>query len=230
MLPRGSALNLQEDSLEPLAIRAPSLETATQLALAGRPELRALSEGSLAYTALARAEAASSLPDIFALGDVSAAYTPGRDLADSRYVRDPLNGFYPALLVGVRWHLEPGMAEERASEQRAQGLRLSELRRFASSGIPAEVVRALEDIQRATQDIAQSEQGVQSTKAWMVRASADYSIGLGDSREVTDAARAYVELRMSSLDAIRRHNVALAALSRATGTLTSNATFYPTQN
>jgi outer membrane protein TolC len=61
----------------------------------------------------------------------------------------------------------------------------------------------------------------------MVRASADYSIGLGDSREVTDAARAYVELRMSRMDAIRRHNLALAALGKATGTLQSGTTFYP---
>lgn len=230
MLPKASPLTLREESLEPIAFEAPSRESAVQLALTGRPELRALSEGSLAYGALARAEAASSLPDIFALGDVSAAYTPGRDLADSRYVRDPLHGFYPAVLLGIRWQLTFGMAEERAGEQRAQGLRLSELRRFASSGIPAEVVRALEDIQRATADITQAEQGVQSTKAWLVRASADYSIGLGDSRELTDAARAYVELRMSRLDAVRRHNVALAALSRATGTLEGDATFYPTKS
>lgn len=230
MLPGGAGLTLREDSLEPIAIEAPSRETAVQLALTGRPELRALSEGSLAYAALARAEAASSLPDIFALGDISAAYTPGRDLADSRYVRDPLHGFYPALLLGIRWQLTFGMAEERAGEQRAQGTRLSELRRFASSGIPAEVVRALEDIERATEDIKQAELGVQSTKAWLVRASADYSIGLGDSRELTDAARAYVELRMSRLDAVRRHNVALAALTRATGTLEADATFYPTKS
>jgi outer membrane protein TolC len=169
--------------------------------------------------ALAQAEAAGDWPDFFALAFASAAYTPGRDVADSRYIQDPLNGFYPGLLIGARWQLTWGMASERAAEQRAAAKQLSALEAFARTGIPAEVTQAYEDVQRAKADLSETRRGVDSAKAWLVRAEADASVGFGPTSEITDAARAYVELRVASFDAAYRHNVGLAALARATGTL-----------
>jgi outer membrane protein TolC len=61
-----------------------------------------------------------------------------------------------------------------------------------------------------------------------VRAEADVAVGLGASRDVTDAARAYAELRVAYFDAAYRHNVALAELARATGTLNDpDSSLYP---
>jgi outer membrane protein TolC len=198
------------------------------MALSHRPELVALREGSAAFQALARAEAAGNWPDFFALAFASAAYTPGRDVADSRYVQDPLNGFYPGLFVGARWQLTFGMPDERASEQRALASHLSELERFARSGIPAEVRVAYEDIQRARADAVDAQLGATAAKSWLVRAEADVAVGLGAAREVVDAARAYAELRVAYFDATYRHNAAFAALAHATGTLDEpGSTFYP---
>jgi len=230
LLPPGSEVAPKEDSLSLLPVTLPSQPALVQLGLARRPELQALTEGSLAFAALARAEGAGALPDVFALGFLSAAYTPGRDVVTTRFVRDPLNGFYPGLLLGVRWQLTGDMSAQRAEEQRQKGVELSELRRWASAGIPAEVAQAFADVQRASSDADQTEQGAKAAKQWLVRAAADFNVGLGASREVTDAARAYAELRMASYDARYRHNVALAALSKATGTLDSSRDgFYPTR-
>jgi len=189
LLPVASPIAPKEESLRLLVQTLPSQGDLIELALQNRPELRALSEGSLAYAALGRAEGAANLPDVFALGIVAAAYTPGRDVVDTRYARDPLNGFYPALLLGVRWQLSGNMASERADEQAKKGTELSELRRWAVSGVPAEVIQALENVNRARRDAEQTEGGIKATKEWMVRASADFSVGLGSSREVTDAAK-----------------------------------------
>jgi outer membrane protein len=218
-LPSGQLPPIGADGPEPLAIEPGDAQTLVALALAHRPELRALREGGAAYQALARAEAAGDYPDFFALAFASAAYTPGRDIPSSRYVQDPFNGFYPGVLVGARWQLTWGMASERAAEQHARAKQLSALEAFARTGIPAEVVQAYEDVQRAKADWTEARQGVASSKAWLVRAEADAAVGLGPTSELTDAARAYVELRVASFDAAYRHNVALAALARATGTL-----------
>jgi outer membrane protein len=228
-LPTGSLPLLAERGLEPLPVELPDSKTLIALALDHRPELVALREGQAAYGALARAEAAGNLPDFFALAFASGAYTPGRDIADSRYVQDPLGGFYPGLLVGARWQLTLGMPRERANEQRALASQLAELERFARTGIPAEVLAAGEDVRRAKADMDEARKGVSSAKSWMVRAEADDSVGLGEAREVTDAARAYVELRLAYFDAVYRHNVGLATLARATGTLdAAPAGLYPT--
>jgi outer membrane protein len=228
VLSPGTLPPIAEAGLDALPVELPEPKSLVLLALQHRPELAALREGRAAYDALARAEAAGDLPDFFALAFASAAYTPGRDVADSRYVQDPLNGFYPGLLVGARWQLTPGMAGARADERRAAAAQLSELERFARSGIPAEVKAALEDLQRAKADLEAARPGVAAAKAWLVRAEADAAVGLGTPGEVTDAARAYAELRVVSLDAAFRHNVALAALARATGTLGDpTCKFYP---
>lgn len=218
-LPNGDFPAISPGHLEPLPIEPGDEPSLVLTALARRPELHALREGGAAHEALARAEAAGDWPDVFALAFASAAYTPGREIADSRYVQDPFGGFYPGVLVGARWQLTWGMAGERAAEQRAVAKQFSALEAFARSGIPAEVKQAFEDVQRARVDLRETQRGIASAKAWLVGAEADAAIGLGPSSEIADAARAYVELRVASLDAAFRHNVALAALARATGTL-----------
>jgi len=228
-LPTGSAIEPIEPEFAMLTVQLPSAATLIASARAQRPELTGLKEASAAYSALAEAEAAGNLPDLFALAFATGAYTPGRDVAGSRYVRDPLNGFYPGLLVGARFHFNGLMANKRADENRAKALEISETQRWAAAGLPAEVVKAYEDAVRARADADSSEPAVGSAKRWTVRASADYSVGLGDIRELSDATQAFLQLNVAHYDAIYRYNVALAELTRAIGGFTTNATqpLYP---
>lgn len=228
--PSGTELTPSEPGLELLPAPTSSGAALVQVALRDRPELRALLEGSAAHGALAKAEEAGNLPDFFALLFASAAYTPGRDLIETRYVQDPLNGFYPGFLVGARWTLNGPMASRRADERLAMARELEATLRWAKAGMPAQVSVAFEDMQRAQADVEQSDKAAGISKQWLLRASADYSVGLGSSRDVADAAQAFLQLRIASFDARYRHNVALAALSRATGTLNDKpGGFYPTQ-
>jgi len=96
---------------------------------------------------------------------------------------------------------------------------LRHLGQWAHAGIPAEVRRAYEDVTRAANDIELGGEAVKKAKQWMVKASADNSVGFANIREVSDAVDAYVALRSAVMKARFDHNVAMAALSRATGTL-----------
>jgi hypothetical protein len=53
----------------------------------------------------------------------------------------------------------------------------------------------------------------------MVQANRDYLVGLTDSQSLVDAVKAYAELRAAQLQATFRHNVAMAELAHATGSL-----------
>jgi len=228
-MPTGTALEPREAELTMLTVELPSAEAMIARARAQRPELTGLAEASTAYKSLAEAEAAGNLPDLFALLFASGAYTPGRDVAGSRYVQDPLNGFYPGMLVGARFHFNGLMANKRADEQRAKAREASETLRWAAAGLPAEVVKAYEDAVRARADAHSSEPAVESAKRWSVRASADYAVGLGDIRELSDATQAFLQLTVAHYDAVYRFNVALAELTRATGGFTTNTSqpLYP---
>jgi outer membrane protein TolC len=218
-LPTAESISTAEEELVPVGRVSQDFASVAALALRRRPELTALREGEMALDALARGEAAGFFPDLFAMAFVSGAYTPGRDWLDTRYVIDPLNHFVPGLLVGLRWQFQGGMAAARAQEQRARAEVLRHTGEWAGAGIPAEVRRAYEDVQRAVKDIERGTEAVSKAKRWMVQASADYSIGFLDVREVSDAVEAYVTLRTGLMKARFEHNVAMAALSKAAGTL-----------
>jgi outer membrane protein TolC len=220
-LPRDEPLTFAEPELAPVGELPEGFASLVTLAADNRPELTALGEGWRAIDALARAEAAGFAPDIFVMAFVLAAYTPGRDWIETRFVVDPVNHFIPGALVGLRWQFQGDMAQARAQEQRARADVLRHLGEWANGGIPAEVRRAYEDVRRTDKDIADGEPAIQKAKRWMVQAGADYSVGLLDLREVSDAVEAYVTLRTAVLMARFDHNVAMAALARATGTLDS---------
>ncbi|MEY4549057.1 MAG: hypothetical protein RL685_5252 [Pseudomonadota bacterium] len=227
--PEGTQLEPAEAALELLPMPSDGERALSQLGLRERPELRALAQGSAAFDALAAAEQADAWPDFFALGFLSGAYTPGRDLIESRFVRDELNHFVPGILVGARWVPLGSQASERAAETRARAAELRHAREWAALAIPAEITKAYEDLRRARQDADDADRAAVAAKQWLVRASADFAVGLADGRGLNDAADAFGRLRLAALDARFRHNVALAELARATGTLVGGtSTFYPT--
>ncbi len=219
--PSESVLEPTEGLLEPLPFRPREVSELIQMALRRRPELRGLSAGQAAFQALADAESAADYPDVFIVGFASGAYTPGRDLVDTRFATDPLNHFVPGLLLGARWTMQGSSADARALENRARARQLAHTELWARQALGADVTRALQELQRATRDIEETARASKVAKEWMVRASADYAIGLGDSRDVADASDSFVRLRVASFDARLRHNSALASLAKATGTIAS---------
>jgi outer membrane protein TolC len=175
-----------------------------------------------------RLQAALSAVRIVLLASASGAYTPGRDVVTSRYVVDPLNSFVPVVLLGARWQFQGNMATGRADERMAQADEQRRLASWAQAGVPAQVKVANADVERARSDMAEAETAVARAKKWMVEANADYVAGLADSASVVDATRAYAELRAAGLDATFRHNVAMAELAHATGSIvTDSLGLYP---
>jgi outer membrane protein len=225
-LPAGEPIVTAEEELAPVGRVPHDFPSLAALAQQRRPEIAALREGEMALGALARGEAAGFLPDLFAMAFISAAHTPGRDWIQTRYVIDPLNHVVPGFFVGLRWQFQGGMAKARAQEQLARAEVLRHMGQWADLGIPAEVRRAHEDVVRAVKDIERGTEAVSKAKQWMVQASADYSIGFLDVREVSDAVAAYVTLRTGLMKARFDHNVAMASLSKATGTLDSDGDLF----
>ena len=227
-LPAGTQLEPAEPELMALGVEPSPLEALIAEALAGRPEMVALAQGITAHQRLAAAEWAGVLPDRFAMAFLSGAYTPGRDFVNTRFVVDPLHHLIPGVIVGLRWQLQGDMPAQRANEARAEASRLAGLEAWAKAGIPAEVTRSFRDVTRARRDLPELAAGVQKGRQWVVRAAADYEVGFGDSRSVSDAVEAYALLRGGELEARYRLNVALAELAHATGNLAGGASaLYP---
>ena len=94
------------------------------------------------------------------------------------------------------------------------------------TGIPAEVRTPTRTSCAAQKDIERGTEAVKKAKKWMVEASADYNIGFLDVREVVRRRELYVTLRTALMKARFDHNVAMAALSKATATLDSDGELF----
>lgn len=229
-LPKGVTIIAADEYLEPVSMKSSRIEDVIELALNNRPEFEALKEGILGFEKLADATEADYFPNIFLAGLVSAAYTPGREFVQSRYVFDPLGHFVAGALIGAQWEIQWDMAGQRAREIEADAIKLAGLLEWAEQGIPAEVNQAYQDVVRARRDILQLAETVPLTKRWVIKASANYGIGLGSSRDLADAVTNYVLLKTAELRAVYRLNVALAELAKVTGTLVGAETpIYPGQ-
>jgi outer membrane protein TolC len=222
-LPAHETITVVEDELLPVGRLTLAPNVLVRLAGDHRPEFVALREGESAFAALGRAEAAGLWPNIFVMGLLSAAYTPGRDWIQTRFVVDPLNHFVPGALLGLRWELQGSMAAARADEQRARRDGAAHMRRWAAAGIPAEVHKAYQDVVRAESDIEHGKAALKKAKQWMVQSSADFTAGFLEARELSDAVAAYVSLRTGVMKATFDHNLAMASLSKATGTLDNDS-------
>jgi len=191
-----------------------------------RPELVALTNGAAAFDALGQAERSGSLPDIVAVGFVSGAYTVDRDAVESRFVYDPARHLVPGIGLGLRWELWGDLAGGRADEQRARAAELRHLESWARTALSADVTNAYEELERARGDLPALAEACALAKEWVVRANADYAVGLVDSISLTGAVEAYVTNRLTELEAVYRFNVALARLSRAIGAGASSESLY----
>ena len=153
------------------------------------------------------------------IGGIDAAWTPGRDWLDTRFVVDPLYHVVPFVALGARWQIWGPMASRRRDEMLAQARRYGHLLEWARVGVPAQVADAWHRVEQARGDLAEARGGLHRARQWMVGAAADFAMGLAVSRDVTDAVQGYVTMRLAYADAVRRLNTALAELGHATGTL-----------
>lgn len=215
-----------DDRLTAIAVGKLTLPELVARAYADRPELTALADGAASYDALARAEHAGYLPDIVALAVVSGAYTLDHDAVTSRYVYDPARHFVPFAGIGLRWELWGGLAGARAEEQQAHAAELRHLESWARIALSADVTNAYAELERARDDLPAVDAAYTAAKEWVVRANADYAVGMTDSITLRDAVEAYVTNRFAYLEATYRFNVALARLSRAIGATGGSASLY----
>ena len=227
-LPPDVELKIKEAHLDPISKEPTQLEALIELALNKRPEFKALDRAIAVYTALSEAEFADYFPNLFVAGYASGAYTPDRDLVQSRYIIDPLGHIVVGGMLGAQWTLSWDMASHRAEEARADVHRYANLKLWAETGVPAEVNRYFQEVERARKDLAQLKESLPVTREWVVRSSADFSSGFADSRAVVEAVQAFVLMQNSQIDAVYRLNTNLALLAQAVGTITEgHSTIYP---
>jgi outer membrane protein TolC len=216
-LPRGTDFDAADLYLTP-EIRIPEdLNNYIKNAVELRPEFVQLKEGLNARNALVNVEKSNYYPQLFLGLKASIAGATNRDKVDNPYIYDNFNHSYGAAFMGLKWSIDFGITEGRVKEARAEYHKLVEKKKFADEAIPFQVRKAYLDMEEAKKNIVETEKAYKNARKWLVAAVANFDMGIGDAKEVADAAMAYAQMKANNLRSIYNHRMSFANLLYATG-------------
>jgi outer membrane protein TolC len=210
-------IDVDDADFEPVDIKDRPVTYYEDLARFNRPEARLLDYAVKAKNALADLERRKVYPDVVLVGTMA--------FARAQEVDDPQNGFMShyfnstsaGLAAALRMQLDIGPRLARATRASAEAAELGFRRAEALGGISLEVRKAYGEMTEAAQRVKAVQKGEKAAKSWISAVAQNFAVGLAEARDLTDALVAYFNMRYRYLQAVYDYNVAVAALTRATG-------------
>ncbi len=189
----------------------------TRRARSDRPEVRMLEAAVRARQAGLDFAEAGFFPDLALVYRFGTTYAPGITDQTNPFVIDQAN--YTSISAGLvlRWSLDLWGNAYRVDRANAELSDTMERSREAHRGIELEVTDAYEQARAAQRQVTSWERGRRATRRWFIAAGQSRDVGVVETRELVDAARAYLTARFSHLSAIHAYNTALANLERTSG-------------
>lgn len=216
-LPADTPLALADTSLQPLERDVDPLEQYISDARQLRPEFTQAREGVKAFAALTQAAKADYYPVFFFGVFGSIAEATNRDFFTNPFVFDPLNDDAVAPVLGVRWKYDLGITAGKVDEAEAKLGQIQQKHALAEQGIPFQVRQAHLELQQHTANIDATRKGFRNARKWFFTALSNFDLGIGEAKDVADAAVAYARMRAAYFQAVYEYNLALAKLDHAAG-------------
>ncbi|ETW97140.1 MAG: hypothetical protein ETSY1_23790 [Candidatus Entotheonella factor] len=182
-----------------------------------RPEFTQAREGVKAFEALVQAAKADYYP-VFFVGVVgSLADATNRDRFTNPFVFDALKDDVASPIVGFKWHYDLGITAGKVDEAQAKLGQVQQKSALAEQGIPFQVRQAYLEMEQHRDNIEATKGGFRNGRKWLVAALSNFDLGVGEGKDVADAAVAYAQLRASYLQSVYDYNLALAKLDHVAG-------------
>jgi outer membrane protein len=213
-----SDLDVDEEALAPVETTSRSLKEYRELAMQNRPEVRALQEFIIAKQALADLEWKKQYPDLVLVGTAQYAYANNVDHPKNAFANDPFNSAGVGLAAALRMPLDLGVKNARAQRLQAEANESTAKQREALAGIGFEVEKAWNEMNEAYERLKVVQKGEKAGRQWISAISQNLAVGLAEAKDFSDALLAFFQARIRYLQTVYDHNVAVAALTRATGT------------
>jgi outer membrane protein TolC len=182
-----------------------------------RPEMIQIKEGLKAKQALVDVEKSNLYPQIFFLVKGTLAGATNRDRIYNPYIYDPLNDSMLAALLGMKLNIDFGITKGKIREAEIEYQKVLEKKKLAEEGIPVQIMKAYYELQEATNSARDMDEAYKNAKKWLVTASANIDMGVGETKDLADAVLAYATTRINHLKSLYNQKMALANLLYASG-------------
>lgn len=216
-LDRAQSFELDAIGLEASPKDVEPVDRGMGMALELRPEMAQVRAGLKATEALVMAEESNLYPQFFAAVNSVYAQAGNRTRQQNPFAFDPLNDRYAVIVLGFKYDLDFGITRGKIRAAQAEHLKVGETKQFAEQGIPLQVRKAHRELAEAQETLKATEDGWRNAKKWLVAAKANYDLGVGESRDLGQAAETYAKLRADNFKAMYNYNLSLANIEYATG-------------
>lgn len=195
-------LELREEPLPDTGrIVEPDLVQALADAERLRPDLKALDNGIRAKEAQSKATWAEMFPQLGLVGQFAWSRAAGRDTVTNPYVGDYFNALTVGGALVIKQNLSFWNVAFRANKVDAELKTLRDSRRAALRGIEVQVQEATANLHAAIIKKAATAKAVATGRSWFRSATLNFGVGVGESRDLIDAYRGYVEAQKSDAQA-----------------------------
>jgi outer membrane protein TolC len=214
----GTPLDVDDAPIEPIELPARTDARYLELARTDRVESRLLGVAVAAKKQQLELEIARYYPDLALVGTATYAKATTSDDPQNAFYNDPYNGYGFGVALAIKGTLDYHMKVPRVDKLRAELAELEAHRRAAQGGISLEARKALADLREAQKRLPILQRGKRASRSWLIAITQNFSIGLAEAKDFSDALLAYFEAELRTLQAIYDHDIAVAQLARVTGT------------
>jgi len=225
-LPDGTTVAPAADELRAISfsIHPDSLDYYVRRALQNRPEVDRAEAGVEAREALVDVATSEYYPKIGVQATLSQSVTlPERPNPDNAFVGDSFMGTGTRTGIGIQQNLNFGQTEARVEQARAELDAVKHQRTAARQLVRVEVEEAYRSLLTAKADVESRDRSTTISGEWRRTEEVNFDLDLGDTENLVKAVRADLEAKARYLEAVKRYNVAVLKLLRATGTLADRA-------
>ena len=210
-------IQLADTRLQPLERQAPPLDESLSDAHRLRPEFVQAREGIQAFERLLAAAEADYYPMLFVGLFGNLAEATNRSRLANPFIYDPLMDDVLSPVVGMRWHFDLGVTAAKVDEVAAELGQVQQQHALAEQGIPFQVRQAYLELEQHQANIAATRKAFRSGRQWLVAAVANFDLGVGEGKDVAEAALAYAQLHAAYFQAVYNYNISLARLDHRAG-------------
>lgn len=203
--------------LDPLFSNMPELSYYQNSAMINRPELEAINYSQDALGMYISSLRAQNKPGLFLGFTTTFASTPVRPRQPNPFISTPENTFNTSVGLTIRQNLNFFQVKTTLQRSRLEVKRLEFIEDAAKDGIMFELNDFFRIAAISKAKMEQTQEALNIAKEWLRSEQLDYDLGFGESKDLIDAVRQELELRLEEKQTIFEYNQAMAKLNNSAG-------------
>lgn len=203
--------------LDPLFSDMSELSYYQNSAIINRPELEAIGYSQDALSMYIKSLRAQNKPGLFLGFTTTFASTPVRPKQPNPFIQTPENTFNTAVGLTIRQNLNFLQVKTSLQRSRLEVKRLEFIENAIKDGIMLELNDSFRIAAISKVKVEQTQEALKIAKEWLRSEQLDYDLGFGESKDLIDAVRQELELRLEEKQSIFEYNQAMATLNNRAG-------------